>query len=304
MVSGLWGEWSPERTFDVEPVNTDCNQPPPGPPSGLSATDGTYTDKVRITWTAPTTGGAPTGYRIYRYTSNSSGSASEIGTSTATSYDDTSAVAGTTYWFWAKAYNNAGSSVSFSNGDSGYRQAALQPPGAPTELSATDGTYGDRVRLTWVAPATGGAPTGYRIYRHESNSSSSASEIGTSVSTSYDDYVGDFYDHWYWVKAYNSAGTGPFSIGNTGSRQRMYLSVTLDGGGTVTGPGINCGYAGNDCSEIYLYGTSVTLTANPLWPPWMFQSWYGCDSTDNLNCTVIMNNSRTVTPGYNAYEPP
>jgi hypothetical protein len=28
MVAGTWGEWSPERTFDVEPVNTDC--PPYG----------------------------------------------------------------------------------------------------------------------------------------------------------------------------------------------------------------------------------------------------------------------------------
>jgi len=187
-----------------------------------------------------------------------------------------------------------------------YQEGAPQPlPGPPTGLSATDGTYTDKVRITWTAPTTGGAPTGYRIYRYTSNSSEMASEIGTSASTPYDDYVGDFYDHWYWVKAYNSAGSSvSFSNGNTGSRQRMYLSVTLDGGGTVTGPGINCGYAGNDCSEIYFYGTSVTLTANPLWPPWMFQAWYGCDSTSNLNCTVIMNNSRTVTPGYNAYEPP
>ena len=28
MVNGLWGDWSPEGTFDVEPKNTDCNQPP------------------------------------------------------------------------------------------------------------------------------------------------------------------------------------------------------------------------------------------------------------------------------------
>ena len=139
---------------------------------------GSITDKVRITWSPPTTGGAPTGYRIYRYTSNNSASASEIATSTATSYDDTSAVAGTTYWYWVKAYNGAGSSVSFSNGDSGYRQAALQVPGASTNLSATDGTYTDKVRITWSPPTTGGAPTGYRIYRYTSNNSASASEIG------------------------------------------------------------------------------------------------------------------------------
>ena len=142
-------------------------------------------------------------------------------TSTATSYDDTSAVAGTTYWYWVKAYNGAGSSVSFSNGDSGYRQAAVQVPGASTNLSATDGTYTDKVRITWSPPTTGGAPTGYRIYRYTSNNSASASEIATSTATSYDDtsaVAGTTY--WYWVKAYNGAGSSvSFSNGDSGYRQ-------------------------------------------------------------------------------------
>ena len=56
---------------------------PPGPPTGVSASDGTYTDKVRITWKAPTTGGTK-GYRIYRATANNAGSATEIGMSTGT----------------------------------------------------------------------------------------------------------------------------------------------------------------------------------------------------------------------------
>jgi hypothetical protein len=28
MINGQWGRWSEERTFDVEPLNTDCNHPP------------------------------------------------------------------------------------------------------------------------------------------------------------------------------------------------------------------------------------------------------------------------------------
>ena len=254
---------------------------------------------MRITWSPPTTGGAPTGYRIYRYTSNNSASASEIATSTATSYDDTSAVAGTTYWYWVKAYNGAGSSVSFSNGDSGYRKG---PPGPPSGLSATDGAYGDRVRVTWVAPTTGA--TGYKVYRHTSNNSASATEIATTAATSYDDYAGNLNTYWYWVKAYNSAGTGSYSNGDSGYCQAMTLSVTKDDCGIVTGPGINCGYNGTDCNENYILGTSVTLTANADWPPCMFNTFYGCDSSSGNTCTVIMDHAKTVSTYYNIYAPP
>jgi hypothetical protein len=272
---------------------------PPGAPTGLSATDGTYADRVRVTWTAPTTGGLPTGYKVYRYTSNNSGSASEIGTSTGTSYDDYVGNTGT-YWYWVKAENSAGPSVSFSNGDSGYRTT---PPGAPTGLSATDGTYADRVRLTWIPPTTGA--TGYRIYRNTTNQSSAASEIGTSTTTSYDDYVGNIKTHWYWVKAENSAGPSvSFSNGDSGYQQAMTLSVTLPVGGNVTGSGINCGSLGNDCSQQYFYGTAVTLTATEDWPPFLFVTFYGCDSASGYTCTVIMNNSRTVSTYFNQYAPP
>ena len=126
----------------------------------------------------------------------------------ATSYDDTSAVAGTTYWYWVKAYNAAGSGP-FSNGDSGYKQAALQVPGPISGLWATKGAYTDRVRLTWAAPTTGGTPTGYRIYRALASDLYSASEIGTSTTTSFDDYsVVSGTTYWYGVKAYNKAGDG------------------------------------------------------------------------------------------------
>ncbi len=121
MVNGYWGDWSLERGFDVEPLNTDCT---PGAPTNLSASDGRYRDRVRLTWTAPTTGGTPTGYRIYRYISNISSAATEIGTSTTTSYDDY--VGDTnTYWYWVKAHSNTGMGP-YSNGNSGYQRALAQ----------------------------------------------------------------------------------------------------------------------------------------------------------------------------------
>ncbi|MBU1735524.1 MAG: VCBS repeat-containing protein [Verrucomicrobia bacterium] len=88
-------------------------------PTSVNASDGTYTDKVRVTWSASTDA---TSYLILRYTNSSSGLASQIGTSTATTYDDTTATPGTPYYYWVRATD--GSNVSsFSSSDMGYCRA-------------------------------------------------------------------------------------------------------------------------------------------------------------------------------------
>ena len=65
------------------------------------------------------------------------------------------------------------------------------------------------------------------------------------------------------------------------------------GSGTVTSDvaGINCGA---DCSESYVSGASVTLTAVAASGS-KFTGWSGCDSVSGANCTVAMNAARTVT---------
>jgi hypothetical protein len=90
----------------------------PDPPTGVSASDGTYTDKVRMTWNeAP----GATAYEVWRHTSNNSGSADQIARGlSSTTYDDTSGTAGITYYYWVKA-SNVGRTSDFSGSDSGYR---------------------------------------------------------------------------------------------------------------------------------------------------------------------------------------
>jgi hypothetical protein len=90
----------------------------------VSASDGTYADKVAVTWTAVT---GATSYSIYRNTINDSGTTAQIGTSTVASYDDTTVAVGPFYHYWVKAKNAAGES-DFSNSDSGY---AAEPGQAP-----------------------------------------------------------------------------------------------------------------------------------------------------------------------------
>jgi hypothetical protein len=63
-----------------------------------------------------------------------------------------------------------------------------------------------------------------------------------------------------------------------------------NGGGTVTGTGINCG---SDCGESYASGTPVVLTATPLYASSV--SWSSCDSPSGSTCTMTMSSSKTVT---------
>ena len=85
----------------------------PDAPTSVSATDD-LTDKVTITWTAGT--GETGGHRVYRDTVDISGIVA-TGTNT---YDDTTAVAGTTYSYTVKSRNAAGLSVA-SAADNGIR---------------------------------------------------------------------------------------------------------------------------------------------------------------------------------------
>ncbi|QQS54013.1 MAG: hypothetical protein IPM89_14440 [Candidatus Competibacteraceae bacterium] len=87
----------------------------PSTPTGVSASDGAYPDRVRIVWR---TVADATTYEVYRSDSSSSRE-TRIGTTSGTQFDDISAIPGTTYAYRVKACNSAGCS-DFSNPDDGY----------------------------------------------------------------------------------------------------------------------------------------------------------------------------------------
>jgi len=89
----------------------------PAAPSDVSASDGSYTDKVHLSWNSVS---EATSYKVYRSLTYS-GSKTLLGTVSGTSYDDTSGTADTTYYYWVKAVNNAGES-DYSSYNTGYRK--------------------------------------------------------------------------------------------------------------------------------------------------------------------------------------
>jgi fibronectin type 3 domain-containing protein len=161
----------------------------PGAPQNVQASDGTYSDRVRITWD-PVPGASR--YEVHRATSRD-GTYELIGETTATTYDDTAVTVGTTYWYKVRAWNALGYGP-FSDPDSGYASAAggggggggTQLPGQVRGVSASDGTYPDKIRITWNSVS--GAKT-YRVYRSETGVEGTFSQIAEvpSGTTSYDD---------------------------------------------------------------------------------------------------------------------
>ncbi len=95
----------------------------PGAPTGVTASKDTYTDHVQISWTASS---GAMGYDVWRSTTNDPTTAANItpGDTILTTFNDTTAVAGVTYYYWVKADNDGGSSA-FSTGDSGIRALAV-----------------------------------------------------------------------------------------------------------------------------------------------------------------------------------
>lgn len=257
-------------------------QKPPAPPQNVQASDGTYTDRIRITW-SPSLGA--TYYEIHR--SDIPG-ADYIGIAqtSATFYEDREIVRGRVYWYRVKACNPYGCSDP-SEPDSG--SAALQLPGAPQNVQASDGTYSDRVRITWSA-VSGAAR--YEVWRALTREGE-YELLRNVTATSYDDTqvtAGTVY--WYKVRAWNALGYGPFSEPDSG-----YASAAGGGGG-----GALPGQVQNVQASDGTYLDRIRVTWSPVSGATYYEVWRsdsGVEGTfsllaSNLTSTTYDDTTQTV----------
>ena len=168
-------------------------------PAAPSVTAGnSSTGKPRLTWKAVS---GAVSYRIYRSESRGTGY-SLLGTTTSTSYVNTGAAGGKTYYYRVKAVNRDGMASAYSNIVSG--KATLPAPVLNIGLSVSSG----KPMLAW--DAVPGA-TSYRIYRSTSRGTG-YSLLATTTSTSYvNTSAAKGTTYYYRVKACNAAGLSPYS---------------------------------------------------------------------------------------------
>lgn len=156
----------------------------------VTASDGTFGNKVQITWSAS---GVAAGidpvlsYQIFRALASESNpnNAILIGTSTApiTSFDDTTSIPGIQYNYWVRASNGTINS-NFGGPDTGYSGTLGGDAGAPDpviDLRTTKGwsfETGGSVRVVFT-PTPG--MDRFDVYRHTADTFGSATKIGSDV---------------------------------------------------------------------------------------------------------------------------
>ena len=183
--------FSPEYTISAVPAA-------PVVKAGNSATSG----KPMLTWDA--VDGA-TSYKVYRATSQN-GPCRLLGSVTTTTYVNTGAKDGVTYYYMVTAVNDSGESA-FSNTVSGQNKAVTPKPAAPVVKIGNSATSG-KPMLTWNAVS---GATSYKVYRATSQNGT-YSLLGTVTATSYiNTGAKDGVTYYYKVKAVNSAGESPYS---------------------------------------------------------------------------------------------
>jgi fibronectin type 3 domain-containing protein len=132
-----------------------------------------------------------------------------LGNPTTTTFNDTTATVGDTYYYWVRACNSLGCS-GYSTSDTGWRKLP-----APTNLQASDGTYTDKVRVTWTASS---GATSYKVYRAAS-AAGTKTLLGSPTGTAFNDTTATpGVTYYYWVRAYKGANYSNYSTYNTGRR--------------------------------------------------------------------------------------
>lgn len=177
----------------------------PGAPAGTTVTAGN--GETTLSWAA--VAGA-TSYNIYRSTTPGAAGA-KVGVSATTSYVDTTAVNGVTYYYQVTAATATGEGPPSPQSPGVTPAVPVAVPPAPSGLSAVAANA--QVTLSWTGVAGAGS---YNVYRSTS-AGTQGTKIATAPTPGYTDTgVVNGSTYYYRVTAQNTAGEGPASAASTG----------------------------------------------------------------------------------------
>jgi len=162
-------------------------------PKGVDATAASESS-ITISWNAVSASDNVTIYYYIYRSDSSSGTYTQVGTSTTTSYINNGLSSDTTYYYKVAVYTGGQTGI-----QSDYVSATTKL-GAPTGVTATGGSRS--ITVSWNAVSN---TAGYCIYRSNS-SSGTYTDVGTSTTTSYTNTGLSSGTYYYKVTAYNSNG--------------------------------------------------------------------------------------------------
>jgi hypothetical protein len=238
----------------------------PSAPGNLTA-GATGQGPVLLTWNASTGGVGIASYTIQRCQGTGCSNFAQVGTSTGTTYTDSTVVAGTTDTYRVQAVDSAGTLSPFSNNAI---VTTSGPPTAPGNLTAT-ATSPTQINLSWIASGSSIGLANYVVQRCQGAGCNNFAQIATPVSTTYTDaglLAGTSYS--YRVEAIDIVGNlSPFS---------NIASATTQSSGSTTIAYAQGAYTTPQSSQ-----TSVSV------------AFSGAQAAGDLNVVVVGWNNSTAT---------
>ena len=197
------------------------------------------------------------------------------------------------------ALNNSAYSIS------NYRSSSAEPPPPPTTVDASDGTYADKIAVSWSSVS---AATSYNVY-YSSSLGGSQTLLGQYTGTSINVTSTAPGAVWYfWVYSFNTNGesaTGTYDTGYTTGTAACY-ALTRSHSGSGSDPSASPTYSSGCSSGNYHAGEVIDLAATPT-SGWSVSGWSGTDnngSTSTSNQVTMPSSARAVSVTYVEAPPP
>ncbi len=201
----------------------------PNPPASVSASQGTYSTKIVVQWSA--VAGADH-YLVFRSASSSGAFTDSIASTASTQCENTAsdpayAISGDAHYFYKVKAVDSGGESAFSASAEGFAGTGTPTLSAPTGVQASDRANSTSVAVRWDAVAGAASYRVFRSLQAEGDYAPISDALAAPATTFEDDGAFEDTAYWYRVKAYDAAGESAFSAAAPGRRDLTPLEYLL-----------------------------------------------------------------------------